>query len=306
MENLSYIAATGRYYLRVYPWVAPPATTTYSFMVSTTATYDAGEANDNVWQAKPYTNSININRTIDNVYDEDWYSLTVNKAARLHTISLSNVPSGGQYVVAIYDTNFNVLDTFISTSSASVNYNIDLDTYYLRIFSLNGVYSTSQNYTLAVTPNYTIADGVQFTANGGQAIEVATYGVYIDGTKINLDWDYSFYPPGEPGKYQWLNTYSNTKVGANAIARGTLTGGSFFGGNSYDVSTSNCIRVLVTNISYKNHFGVYQLLEAGGAAYIYIDVTNKKVVDSQTNSYNNTPPIDGYCSTFTIAQTITP
>jgi hypothetical protein len=211
-----------------------------------------------------------------------------------------------QYVVAIYDTGLNLLDTFISTSSASANYNIDLDTYYLRIFSLNGVCSASQNYTLAVAPDYTIAGGRQFTANGGQAIEVAATGVYINGTKINLDWDFSFYVPGQPGKYQWvITTYANTQIDTTQIRRGTLSCGSFFAGSSYDMSTSNCIRLKIGNISYKNY------TEQGvrlwpSAIWIYVDVNKQKVVDAEINSYNSSDYDNSYKHTFTTTQIIAP
>jgi hypothetical protein len=302
MENLSYIAATGRYYLRVYPWVAPPATTTYSFMVSTTATYDAGEANDNVWQANAYANSIDVSRTIDNVYDEDWYSLTVNTYARAHTISLNNVPSGGQYVVAIYDTGLNLLNYVTSTGSAGIEYKLNLGTYYLRVFSVNGVYSASQNYNLVVSPDYS----VPFTANGGEAIEVATSGVYINGTKINLDWSSAFYPPGQnPGKYQYVATNTTTKVGANSIARGTLTCGTFFAGSSWDMSTTNCIRVLISNVSYMNYSLLVQQLYFPSSMFIYIDVNKQKVVEAQINSYNSSNYENIYKHTFNLSQVIT-
>jgi hypothetical protein len=167
---------------------------------------------------------------------------------------------------------------------------------------VNGVYSASQNYNLVVLPDYS----VPFTANGGEAIEVADSGVYINGTKISLDWSSAFYPPGQAGKYQRVITYANTKIDKSQIRRGTLSCGSFFAGSSYDMSTSNCIRLEIGNVSYTNYTEQGVILYDENTIWVCLDVNKQKVVDAEINSYNSAPYDYTNRHTFTTTQIVTP
>ncbi|MDK8179967.1 Ig-like domain-containing protein [Paenibacillus sp. UMB4589-SE434] len=147
-EQISRIAPAGIYYVAVNAQAGFDAANPYLFTIQESPVYDSAEPDDNVWRAKPLTDSINLlQQTLDNLYDEDWVKLTVT-AAKSFRINFTNSAPNTNYQVQLFNQNLQSLGT--------INQNTDVlgsfaqGTYYIRVLSLSS-YNAVQPYKLTFT-----------------------------------------------------------------------------------------------------------------------------------------------------------
>ncbi len=293
MENLSCVAEADYYFLRVVPYTAPSEEATYKFIISLTSNYDSGEPDDYVDFANEYTDSISTSQTIDNVFDVDYFKLNISSKQE-YRFSLNNVIDGAEYALVVYDENLNTLGSFVSTGSATGAITLDTGIYYIKVFSYNGVFSDTQNYTLSTVTYYpSVEGGLRYLALGGQTVEICNHAIYIDGDTVNLNWEYKYRSPGTTttGYYtrtQGIHTDSDTSILLNAA---NIKKGSFSG---YCGSSENAFSVYLTDFWYSYYyyaFGMgtdqYETLDVDSPSYwrVFIDVDNKKVIDIENNWY---------------------
>jgi len=291
MENLSCVAEADYYFLRVVPYTAPSEEATYKFIISLTSNYDSGEPDDYVDFANEYTDSISASQTIDNVFDVDYFKLNVSSKQE-YRFSLNNVIDGAEYALVVYDENLNTLGSFVSTGSATGAITLDTGVYYVKVFSYNGVFSDTQNYTLSTATYYpSVEGGKRVKALGGQTVELGANKVYINGEAATLNWEYRYRSPGttSTGYYtrtQGIHTDANTTVNPNYIRVGTFSG---YCGNS-----SNAIEIGLTDFWYSYYYYVYGMgsdiydtIDVDNPTYwaVCIDVDSKKTLDIENNWY---------------------
>lgn len=150
-EQLSYITTEGSYYIRVVPYTAPTVESTYRFAVVYSEQYDTSEPDDNLWQAKPYTNTVSMSATIDNPLDEDWVQLTIEEGSS-YDIGLNFVPDQCQYTAAIYGADLSYIDSVGSTGFATKTLTLNQGIYYIRVLT-NGSFS-NEKYNLKINPTF--------------------------------------------------------------------------------------------------------------------------------------------------------
>jgi hypothetical protein len=166
------------YYLRVIPII--PVNGTYQLRVQISHSWDAGEVDDNVLDANQHWLPLNVNQTLDNPIDVDWFRFNTHQQNMVN-ITLSNVPNGAVYALIIYDANLNVLGSFTSSGSASRQWPLPRhSTFFVEVFSVNGGFSATQNYRLNIRPY----DQVTVTP-GGNIAGVIHNQLYIDGFLVN-------------------------------------------------------------------------------------------------------------------------
>ena len=194
-EHISYVgdaSDTGYYWLFVNPYTPAEPSETYTLRVDTLNTFDSHEPNDNFNFSSEYVGTINTSATIDNPHDVDTYSLEVTTAGR-YVINLSNVQTGDSYAVDIYDKNFNYFGYFVSTgeNEAYVTANAN-ETYYFKVRSYDGTYNNNIHYSYKLKVMELHGNGLIATPNG-QHIDITAQDIYIDGTKVSLNWDYEYH-----------------------------------------------------------------------------------------------------------------
>lgn len=287
-EQLSYIASSGFYYLRVVPHTASETASFYTLRIDTLTQYDSGEADDNLCSANVYTNSINVNQTIDNTHDVDSFLLKVNQA-KDYSITLSKVPSDAKYVFMLYNSDMSLKGSFISKGSKTRTIALKEGSYYVQIFSYNGTFSASKSYKLNMTPTAyypNVAGGYRILTKGGQTLEVTSNAAYINGRMINLNWEYRFQTNEEPyyTRTQGLHTSSNTSIHISSVKTGSFTGSN--------ASSENAVCLAVDNVWYS-----YYYLQSGGSdhiydtvdfndgeyIYVYIDADTGSIIDTDIN-----------------------
>lgn len=150
-EQLSYLASSGYYYIKISPYMAADSGENYQFAVLNTIDYDEKEPDDNYFYANEYDETIYTNQTIDNVIDQDWSKISLSSTIGSYSLSLNTIPQGAEYVVFLYDSNLNLIESLTSTGYASQNINLTNGDYFTRVQSLNGVFS-SETYNLDLKP----------------------------------------------------------------------------------------------------------------------------------------------------------
>ncbi|WP_051287414.1 Ig-like domain-containing protein [Paenibacillus taiwanensis] len=147
-EQISRIAPAGIYYVAVNAQTGFDATNPYLFTIQESPVYDSAEPDDNVWRAKPLTDSFNLQQqTIDNVFDEDWVKLTVT-AAKSFRINFTNSAPNTNYQVQLFNQNLQSLGTINQNSDVLGSF--AQGTYYVRVLSLSS-YNAAIPYKLTFT-----------------------------------------------------------------------------------------------------------------------------------------------------------
>lgn len=285
MENLSAAGESGFYFLRVVPeTAATEADAVYFFMVSLITEYDDCEPDDMPAFAVEYSNSINVDNTIDNMYDQDWSKLTVSTGGT-HIVSLSNIPDDCTYGMYIFDSSLN----FVAGMSCSENKvgTIDLQAgdYYVKVASVTG-YSTTQSYNLKIMKRKSSSSAMMFTKTG-QIVELTTYALYINGKAADMKWSYHY----------TINYTRNQDVIPNdnaSFLTGYLKNGKY--GGPQGVSSSDCIAVYMDNFVYTyfcrfpgsgaDYDWIYQPFEDGEYILFYVDAETGKAIDTEINYYH--------------------
>jgi len=285
MENLSAIGDSGFYFLRVVPQTAATeADAVYFFMISLITECDACEPDDMPAFAAEYSNSIDVNNTIDNMYDQDWSKLTVSTGGT-HIVSLSNIPDECTYNMYIFDSSLN----FVAGMSCSENkvgtVNLESGDYYVKVASTTG-YSTSQSYNLKIMRRKSSSSNMMFTKTG-QIVELTTYALYINGKAANMNWSYHY----------TINYTRNQDVIPNdnaSFLTGYLKNGKY--GGPQGVSSSDCIAVYMDNFVYTyfcrfpgsgaDYDWIHQPFEDGEYILFYVDAKTGKAIDTEINYYH--------------------
>lgn len=280
-ENLSAIGGSGYYFLRVVP--ETEANDMYNFMITLITQYDACEPDDIPAFAVEYENSINVNNTIDNSFDQDWSKLTITNAGT-HIVSLSNICEGNTYNVYIYDSAFNFIAGMSCNENKVGTVSLATGDYYICVKSANG-YSDSQSYNLKVIKQKSSLSNTMFTKTG-QIVELTSSALYINGSVVDMNWNYCY--AVNYTRRQSIITNANT-----SFAMGYLKNGTYNGPQS--VSSSDCIAVymdkfMYTYFCYMSGDGAgYDRLtqEFGDEEYVlfYVDAKTGTVIDTEVNYY---------------------
>lgn len=283
MEQLSYVSNEGYYFLRFVPNNVT-ANSTLQFEIDQITQFDASEPDDNTYFARAYTDSINVNNTIDNVYDRDWFSFTVTQKSA-YTIALLNVPSGNQYFVNLYDNNFTSLGGMLSSGNQTAGVTLEAGTYYFYVASYNGKFSTSDAYNLRVQKRNSTSSKV-LVSKTGKLVEITNNAVYINGNAVNLSWETSYFTPDTYWIHyaQKVHSTADSKIAASSCSNGKLQGSSTSGATAYN----DCLEVYVSACSYWFYVRAYgnpseissETFGTDEYLRLYIDVTSGKVVDT--------------------------
>lgn len=116
---------------------------------------DQYEINDTSAKATAISLGGTYNATIHKTNDVDYYKLT-NYPGGVLTINLTNIPSGTNYNLELYNSsNSRVAYSLNSgTTNEVINYSANAGTYYIKVFSANGASSkSSYKLTVASRPN---------------------------------------------------------------------------------------------------------------------------------------------------------
>lgn len=183
MENLSCVGNAGYYFLRVVP--VTPAGFQYNFMIDLIGSYDENEPDDNPSFSTPYVNCMDVENTIDNLFDQDWMKLTVESTAA-YEIELKNVPAGRQYSVVVYDSSLNYRQGIVSDGNKTVALALEPGTYYFCVESYNSQFEQANKYQLKATPRHE-ANSASYTTEGGNLVEITTNRMYINGRPVNMN-----------------------------------------------------------------------------------------------------------------------
>ena len=138
-EQLSYIASSGDYMLEI-AMTGAPNTNTYNLSVTTQATYDAQEADDNYWQAQDQTSFHQVIGTLDNNYDKDFIKFTNSQ-----TESVKYSIIGGDYTAELRNSSGALAYTLSANSLVSLS--VPAGTWYWVISSPSHSVNPSANYT---------------------------------------------------------------------------------------------------------------------------------------------------------------
>jgi hypothetical protein len=283
MENLSAVGESGYYFLRVVPETATTETdAVYFFMITPITEYDACEPDDMPEFATEYTDVLNVNNSIDNLYDQDWFQLTISSGGN-YIVSLSNIPDESTYNVYIYDASYD----FVAGMSCSENkvgtINMSSGIYYIQVFSESG-YSTTQSYNLKVIKRKDTSSKMIYTKTG-QIVELTASVLYINGSPVDMNWSYNF-SGSSYNRRQQIKTKDSTTFDVSVLKNGTYSG-------PQSVSSEDCIAVQMNNFNYIYFYRA----DGAGANYdyinepieyyswFYVDAVTGKVIDTEWNYY---------------------
>ena len=143
---------TGTYYVRVWSnsGYSNNDANKYSLVISVRDEYESNNTFSNA------TSATSINRATINIKnDVDYYKFTVQNPSNV-SIDLTNIASGCNYTMQLYNSNYTLITT--AAQSGSVNKNItqtlNADTYYVKVYS-NGTCS-GQYYSLNISANASV------------------------------------------------------------------------------------------------------------------------------------------------------
>lgn len=284
MENLSAVGDEGYYFIRVIPENASTEVgSVYNFMITPISSYDSCEPDDMYVFAAEYNNSININNTIDNLYDQDWSKLVVSGGG-IHLVSLSNIPEGNVYNVYIYDSSLNYVVGMSCSENNAGSVDLSEGAYYICVDSASG-YSDTVEYNLKVMKRKSSSSVLKYTKTG-QFVELTPYALYVNGSYVNMNWSYHYS----------VNYTRNQDVTTNwdtSFNLGYLKNGTYRGPQS--VSSNDCIAVYMDNFTYTyfcrfpgsgaDYDFITQPFGDGEYVLFYVDAVSGKVIDTEVNYY---------------------
>lgn len=282
MENLSAVGSQGYYFLRVVPINASITEgDAYNFIINPISSYDDNEPDDMYVFASEYENTININGTLDNAFDQDWTKLKINTAYSKYLISLANVPENANYAVYVYDSSLGFIGGFECSSSEVREVTLTYGSYYICVASVSG-YSDSVKYNLKVMERGT-EDSIMISTKTGQIVELTSTELFINGNKVDMNWEYKY--DVNYVRNQNVITSSGTVLNTSYLLNGVFRG-------PQSVSSDDCIAVKMKNFKYKYFAtgtpdgtnGLYTL-DIDLDAIFYVDVISGKVIDTNINYY---------------------
>lgn len=299
--NLTYVAASvyggsvidrfsavceneGYYFLCVVPQTASTSDgAVYYFIVNLIDDFDSNEPNDNALQSKEisYSSEININGTIDNVFDQDWYKITV-PSSKSYRIELNGVPSGAQYTFNICDENLDIVSALTSEGDGKTFAQLDAGTYYVNIASANNVYSATTTYTFRMREVHS-TNSTFHTTKGGHLVEITNSAIYIDGAAVDLNWNFVY-------NINYIRTQKFTVTSSTQIDAATYKNGTFKDGQNINKS-SDCVAVKINNFVmtyYCNspHDSWTTNFDSSMWTYFYIDADTGKTIGTDANYYH--------------------
>jgi hypothetical protein len=251
-EQVSQVVQPGYYFFRINSYQGFDAENPYYFIAQFSNTNDSAEPDDNIWQAKPYVQSINVNQTLDNVYDQDWFLYTANDDT---LVSLNFDASGATNDVTldIFDTSFNGIGTLMEKPSKQM-FRLPKGTYYMRVSSPSGAvdsYTMNLDGSLKGTwvnevssiykhvPNYLL-----YTTTANE--------LKVNGKTVPFKWERKYY-------FSWGGGYSQ-RTQSVSYGLGNMYGDIEFGSYSatYYGYIPNVFRFKVSQVSYMHHRSYYQ------------------------------------------------
>ncbi|WNG26836.1 hypothetical protein F0U62_24570 [Cystobacter fuscus] len=146
-EQLSLSASAGGYYfIRVTSYAGSSATAPFYLLATFSPNPDSAEPDDNVTQARAVSGLPTLQRTIDNVYDQDWVAYQVTTQTNLR-VRLDGQTAGSTFFLDIFNSNL----ASMGRGSQGSTYSLSLapGTYYFRVASSSGTGS----YTLSLSPS---------------------------------------------------------------------------------------------------------------------------------------------------------
>lgn len=240
-EKIAYIDSEGYYFICVEPY-GNTNKNNYAFVVNANDMFDQYEINDYLDGNTPvFTDKMDINATIDNMFDEDWYIFTPTSTGRYY-VSLNNAPSDAQYAFFLYNSSLGSMGAFVSSGNESRWVNMeDNNTYYIRVESYDGNFAPRTPYNVTVIKAPPLPPPI--TTSSTQ--------VFVDGNPLDIKWDYIYFSPGsypDPGYYSRRELTSLDKYGTSTI--GNVYKGTFKGFNK---TIQNALLIEVNYISFYDY-----------------------------------------------------
>lgn len=191
-ENIFYsTSTTADYYIKVYPYrFAASGTHSYQLLVYPDDTApDSYEPNDSSATAKTINDGETISPTININADEDWFVLDTTTTGKL-AVSMSNIPTGCDYDLTLYDANNNSISGSYNGSNQDELINTMTSVtgkFYIRVNSYSGS-NAAASYQLKAT--VVTPDGYELNENSSNA-KTISLGNGVWGTMDNSydqDW----------------------------------------------------------------------------------------------------------------------
>ncbi|MGN0351886.1 MAG: PepSY domain-containing protein [Roseburia sp.] len=251
-------------------------------MINLITDYDSYEPDDTPFFAVEYTNSVNVNATIDNTFDQDWSKVTFSSAGT-YIVSLSNISSGNTYNVYVYDSSMNFVAGMSCSGNSVGTVQLSAGVYYVCVASASG-YNASVSYNLKIMKRNSSSSNMMYTKTG-QVVELTTNALYINGAKVDMNW--SIHYSINYTRNQDVTTSNDTSFYLSYLKNGTYSG-------PQSVSSSDCIAVYMDNFVYTyfcrysgstDYDYVYQPFEDGEYVLFYVDAVSGKVIDTELNYY---------------------
>ena len=157
------------------------------FTTGTTGCTDVYEANNTKATAKPISLNTNITALIGSSTDKDWFSFSNTSAQKNIQVSMTNVPA--DYDMQLFNPGGAKVKTSENggTSNELINYNTStVGTYKVKVYGYNGIFNTTQCYTLFVTISST-----PFKLTDESTIPVANLTAYPNPTTGNITVEYN-------------------------------------------------------------------------------------------------------------------
>lgn len=135
-ENLSTIGEKGIYFIEINSVKGFDDQNKFEFALVSSDKYSKNEPDDNLLEVKKtYIDSLSIEDTIDNDFDQDWSILKLTTDTD-GTLSFQNSSSKGTYEVLVYDENFNLIASLKNNNSLDKKF--PKGNYYFRVLPISG------------------------------------------------------------------------------------------------------------------------------------------------------------------------
>jgi len=246
-EQVSQVVQPGYYFVRINGYQGFDANAPYAFLMQYSANPDVKEPDDNIWQAKSYTQSLTANQTLDNPHDQDWFAYTVNEET-LVKAKFNAAGSTNDASLDIFNSNLAGLGT-LQESDRETLLRLSPGTYYMRVSSASG---SQENYSLSLDGSMKGVKDVYRSVPGYVMYTTTNNELKINNNVVPFKWERRHY-------VGWGSGY-NQRTQSISYGLDKMYGAVEFGSYNatYYGSIPNVFRFKVTNVSYMHHRSYYQ------------------------------------------------
>lgn len=310
------VSANTNYYMKVYSYSG--SSSSYYLVRAKnypTSSSDTWEPNDSIGAAKYISNNTTItNANIGAEGDNDYFYFTISQSSNI-TLSLSNIPSGCDYDLYLYNSAGSLLNSSTAGSNTSETINATSQpagTYYVRVLGYSG--SSSSYYRLQVTTSVasiiptislsspsanrseelSVGHSIYISASGTNCSRIEVYAnnslvntVYSNSLSyyypVNTTGTYNIYVKGISSSGNTVNSATRTVTvnpSSNIVVSGTLRAAMPQNGSGSTTTTINManikVRIMDDNGVLPN--GTWGETTTNSSGYFSISIPNDNTI----------------------------